>query len=79
MIKRNKSKNIVFVGNNMIVEKYENLENKNVVFAFFSAAGKKYDGYINSICLNKIETGIETGIETEAYDKLKVDFLHYTR
>lgn len=55
----------------MIVEKYENLENKNVVFAFFSAAGKKYDGYINSICLNKIET--------EAYDKLKVDFLHYTR
>lgn len=21
----------------------------------------------------------ETGIETEAYDKLKVDFLHYTR
>ena len=64
----------------MTVEKYENLENKNlenknVVFAFFSAAGKKYDGYINSICLNKIETGIET----EAYDKLKVDFLHYTR
>lgn len=45
------------------------------MFAFFSAAGKKYDGYINSICLNKIETGIET----EAYDKLKVDFLHYTR
>jgi 2-dehydropantoate 2-reductase len=75
MIKRNKSKNIVFVGNNMTVEKYENLENKNVLFAFFSAAGKKYDGYINSICLNKIETGIET----EAYDKLKVDFLHYTR
>ena len=61
MIKRNKSKNIVFVGNNMTVEKYENLENKNVVFAFFSAAGKKYDGYINSICLNKIEIGRTDG------------------
>ena len=61
MIKRNKSKNIVFVGNNMTVEKYENLENKNVLFAFFSAAGKKYDGYINSICLNKIEIGRTDG------------------
>ena len=49
MIKCNKSKNIVFVGNNMTVEKYENLENKNVLFAFFSAAGKKYDGYIHGI------------------------------
>lgn len=63
MIKRNKSKNIVFVGNNMTVEKYENLENKNVLFAFFSAAGKKYDGYINSICLNKIEIGRTDGKE----------------
>lgn len=61
MIKRNKSKNIVFVGNNMTVEKYENLENKNVLFAFFSAAGKKYEGYINSICLNKIEIGRTDG------------------
>ena len=61
MIKCNKSKNIVFVGNNMTVEKYENLENKNVLFAFFSAAGKKYDGYINSICLNKIEIGRTDG------------------
>ena len=33
------------------------LKNKNVLFAFFMAAGKKYDGYINSICLNKIEIG----------------------
>lgn len=45
----------------MTVEKYENLENKNVLFAFFSAAGKKYDGYINSICLNKIEIGRTDG------------------
>ena len=45
----------------MTVEKYENLENKNILFAFFSAAGKKYDGYINSICLNKIEIGRTDG------------------
>lgn len=34
-----------------------NIKNKNVLFAFFMAAGKKYDGYIDSICLNKIEIG----------------------
>ena len=34
-----------------------NIKNKNVLFAFFMAAGKKYDGYINSICLNKIQIG----------------------
>ena len=52
---KNKSKNVVFVGNNMSAEKYVNINNKNVLFAFFMAAGKKYDGYINSICLNKIQ------------------------
>lgn len=57
IIENNKSKNIVFVGNNINVEKYMNIKNKNVLFAFFMAAGKKYDGYINSICLNKIEIG----------------------
>lgn len=57
IIENNKSKNIVFVGNNMSVEKYMNIKNKNVLFAFFMAAGKKYDGYINSICLNKITIG----------------------
>ena len=57
IIENNKSKNIIFVGNNMSVEKYMNIKNKNVLFAFFMAAGKKYDGYINSICLNKIEIG----------------------
>lgn len=57
IIENNKSKNIVFVGNNMSVEKYMNIKNKNVLFAFFMAAGKKYDGYIDSICLNKIEIG----------------------
>lgn len=57
IIENNKSKSIVFVGNNISAEKYMNIKNKNVLFAFFMAAGKKYDGYINSICLNKIEIG----------------------
>lgn len=63
MIESNKSKNIVFVGNNMTAEKYTDLENKNVLFAFFGAAGKKYDGYIGSICLNKIRIGRTDGKE----------------
>lgn len=61
IIESNKSKNIVFVGNNMNAEKYMNLKDKNVLFAFFMAAGKKYDGYIDSICLNKIEIGRTDG------------------
>lgn len=61
IIEKNNSKNIVFVGNNMNAEKYMNIKDKNVLFAFFMAAGKKYDGYINSICLNKIEIGRTDG------------------
>lgn len=61
IIENNQSKNIVFVGNNMSVEKQMNIKNKNVLFAFFMAAGKKYDGYIDSICLNKIEIGRTDG------------------
>lgn len=57
IIKNNKSKNIIFVGNNISAEKYMNIKDKNVLFAFFMVAGKKYDGYINSVCLNKIEIG----------------------
>ena len=38
-----------------------NIKNKNVLFAFFSAAGKKYDGYIDSVCLNKITIGRTDG------------------
>lgn len=61
IIENNKSKNIVFVGNNMTAEKYMNIKDKNILFAFFMAAGKKYDGYIDSICLNKIEIGRTDG------------------
>ncbi len=57
IIENNKSKNIVFVGNNITAEKYAKIKDKNVLFAFFMAAGKKDEGYINSICLNKITIG----------------------
>lgn len=63
-MEKNKSKNIVFVGNNITVEKYMNLNDKNVLFAFFMAASKKYDGYINSICMNKIQIGRVDGKNT---------------
>ena len=61
ILKNNQSKNIIFVGNNITAEKYMYIEDKNVLFAFFMAAGKKCDGYINSICLNKIEIGRTDG------------------
>lgn len=57
----NKSKNIIFVGNNMDVPKYSNLPSKNVLFAFFSAAGKRNGGWIESICMNKITIGSVDG------------------
>ena len=64
ILKNNQSKNIIFVGNNITAEKYMYIEDKNVLFAFFMAAGKKCDGYINSICLNKIEIGRIDGKDT---------------
>ena len=64
MLEKNKSKNLVFVGNNITAEKYMNIGNKNVLFAFFMAAGKKDDDCINSICLNKIEIGRTDGKDT---------------
>lgn len=65
IIENNKSKNIVFVGNNITAEKYAKIKNKNILFAFFMAAGKKYDGYIKSICLNKIQIGRIDGKDTD--------------
>lgn len=40
-IENNASKNIIFVGNNISAEKYMNIKDKNILFAFFMAAGKK--------------------------------------
>ena len=65
IIENNKSKNIVLVGNNLNAEKYAKIKDKNVLFAFFMAAGKKYDGYINSVCLNKITIGRIDGKNTD--------------
>ena len=57
ILENNKSKNVVFIGNNITAEKYMNIKDKNVLFGFFMAAGKKGDGCINSVCLNKITIG----------------------
>ncbi len=81
IIENNKSKYIIFVGNNITAEKYMNIKGKNVLFAFFMAAGKKYDGYINSICLKKIEIGRCDGKDVDnefiksifEYSKIKVN------
>lgn len=81
LIENNKSKNIIFVGNNITAEKYMDIKGKNVLFAFFMAAGKKYDGYINSICLKKIEIGRCDGKDLDnefiksifEYSKIKVN------
>lgn len=54
IIENNKSKNIVFVGNNMCLKKYANIKNKNVLVAFFMAAGKKCDGYVNKIEIGRV-------------------------
>lgn len=40
-IENNAIKNIIFVGNNISAEKYMNIKDKNILFAFFMAAGKK--------------------------------------
>lgn len=54
---KNRSKNIIFVGNNMRVDLFSNLKDKNVLFAFFMAAGERRYEYISSICLKKITIG----------------------
>lgn len=61
ILENNVSNNIIFIGNNITAEKY-NLKDKNVLFGFFSAAGKKYGTYIKSICLKKITIGRIDGL-----------------
>ena len=48
-----------------MLKNMQKLKIKNVLFAFFMAAGKKYDGYINSVCLNKITIGRIDGKNTD--------------
>lgn len=53
----NKSKTIVSVKNNMRAAAYGAMEDKSVLFAFFSAAGQRNDSRIESICMKKITIG----------------------
>lgn len=57
-LNNNKSKNIVFVGNNLSCKKYEELLNeKNIMFAFYMAVGHKDDERIVSFSMKKITIG----------------------
>lgn len=58
VLKANKTKNIVFVGNNVRAAKTAALlPDKNVMFAFASAAGHREDGRVVSVDLHKITIG----------------------
>ena len=61
IVENNDSKNIVFVGNNLNVEKYMNIKNKIYYLHFLWQLVKKNDDYIESICLNKIVIGRADG------------------
>lgn len=57
-LKANKSKNIVFVGNNVRADKLtENLKEKNVMFAFANSAGYREEKLVVSADLHKITIG----------------------
>lgn len=54
----NESKNIVFIGNNTSAKCYlDLLKEKNVLFGFFSAGGKRTSKYVDSFYLNEMTIG----------------------
>lgn len=58
ILRSNKTKNIVFVGNNVHAKDLsETLPEKNVLFAFASSAGHREPNYVDSIDLKKITIG----------------------
>lgn len=58
ILRSNKTKNIVFVGNNVHAKDLsEKLPEKNVLFAFASSAGHREPNYVDSIDLKKITIG----------------------
>lgn len=58
ILRSNKTKNIVFVGNNVRAKELsESLPDKNVLFAFASSAGHREPNYVDSIDLKKITIG----------------------
>lgn len=57
-LKANKTKNLVFVGNNVrAAELAASLPEKNVMFAFASSAGHRESDYVASVDLHKITIG----------------------
>ena len=57
-LRENRTKNIIFVGNNVrAAELAASLPEKNVMFAFTSAAGHRESDYVASIDLKKITVG----------------------
>lgn len=66
----NKSKTIVFIGNNVEAKRFSDIPGKDVFFGFFSAAGKKENGVVYSICMKKINVGrIDGSNESDPYLK----------
>lgn len=58
ILRSNRTKNIVFVGNNVHAKDLsETLPEKNVLFAFASSAGHREPNYVDSIDLKKITIG----------------------
>ena len=58
ILRLNRTKNIVFVGNNVRAKDLsETLPEKNVLFAFASSAGHREQNYVDSIDLKKITIG----------------------
>lgn len=58
ILRSNRTKNIVFVGNNVRAKDLsETLPEKNVLFAFASSAGHREPNYVDSIDLKKITIG----------------------
>lgn len=65
-LRENKTKNIVFVGNNVHAsETAALLSNKNVLFAFTSVAGHRESDYVASVDLHKITIGQLSGAPSE--------------
>jgi len=63
---QNKSKTVIFVGNNLEAEKYMEIPGKVVLFGFYFAAGYRHDGIVDGIDLHRITIGTTDG--TDAYD-----------
>ncbi len=59
-LSQNKSKLLLFIGNNMETEKIT-FQDKEILFGFFHAAGYRHDVYIDSICMKKITIGQACG------------------